>query len=240
MRKLPILALLLIAFQSALLAQTGRKEPTDKEDRKEDRKEAIDERKAKNKEKVDYNLFRRQMLSLKEFAEERKKIPELQKQSKGVVKIVAYVDSLDADDGKNRSLVGYICEVVGDNATNVYEATYDRTTKKIINVKQTQEGAELEKEAAATKSVKGGSRKTAVKKTDDEDADVDEKKAEKKPTAKKAAPKKKTDDDDAEEQPERKPTVKKAAPKKKTDDDEEEEEEEEKPVRKKQKDDEED
>lgn len=232
MRKTYLLTLLLLALQFTIMAQTGKKEPMDKEDRKE----AIDERKAKNKDKVDNNLFRRQMLSLKEYADERKKIPELQKTNKGVVKVVAYVDTLDGDDGKNKSLIGYICEIVGDNATNVYEATYDRAQKKIINVRMTQEGAELEKEAAAAK----GASKKAVKKTDDDDAD--EPKAAKKTTTAKPAPKKKTDEDeDAEERAEKKPVVKKAPPKKKTDDDDEEEEEEkEKPVKKKQKDEDED
>lgn len=234
MRKLQLLTLLLIAFQSTLIAQTGKKTPADKEDRKE----ALDERKAKNRDKVDNNLFRRQMLSLKEYADERKKISELQKLNKGVVKVLAYVDTLDADDGKNKSLIGYICEIVGDNATNIYEATYDRAQKKIINVRMTQEGAELEKEAAAAQP-KGASKKVG-KKSDDDDAD--EPKAAKKPATSKLAPKKKNDDDEeAEERTEKKPVVKKAPPKKKSDDDDDDEEEEkEKPVKKKQKDEDED
>lgn len=140
-------------------------------------KEDKEEKKARVKDKVDYNVFRRQMLSLKEYLDERKKIPSLQKESKMHVKVVAYVDSTDGGDD-SKTLTGYIRQDVGDNSTNVYEVTYDRATKKITLVKPTGETNEIEKqEKAAPKKTPV---KTEVKKKpktdEDEDDDADEEK----------------------------------------------------------------
>jgi len=165
-----ILAILLALASATAIAQTD----------KEERNEQQEEKKAANQNKVDYNLFRRQILGLKEFSEERRKIPALQKANKSPVKIVAVVDSLSDNEDPKR-ITGYIRQDIGDNSTNVYEVTFDRSIKKIIFVKPTGEANDEEKE---------------------ETADA------KKPTSKHAAPKKKKADDDDEEE-EEKPSKKK-------------------------------
>ena len=121
-----IVLLLLLSFNITSYAQT------DKDDRKQDIRDNAQERKTITKEKVDYNLFHRQIIALKEYADERKKIPALQKASKMPVKIVSTIDSVDdvLDNDKNKTLTGYITENVGDNSVNVYEITYDRSLTK--------------------------------------------------------------------------------------------------------------
>lgn len=134
------------------------------------------------KDRSDYSLFRREIGTLKEFADERKKIPALQKENKEVVKVTATIDSVDSDDTtKNKFLTGYITQTIGDNATNAYELTFDRTTRKITHIKRTGESAEPEP------------------------AEVKEKKVPPKTEVKKAAPKKKKsgDEEDDEEEEEK-------------------------------------
>ncbi|MES2701822.1 MAG: hypothetical protein V4649_04240 [Bacteroidota bacterium] len=132
-------------------------------------KEEKQDRKAASQQKVDYNLFRRQMLTLKEYSDERRKMAELQKTTKDQVKLVAYVDSTnEADDSK--TLVGYIRENVGENSTDLYEVTYDRSLKKIIFVKATGETVELDEERAKGKP---GTKKPAAKKSKDDEDDED-------------------------------------------------------------------
>jgi hypothetical protein len=138
-------------------------------------KEDKEEKKARIKDKTDYNTFHHQMLSLKEYADERKKIPALQKANKMTVKVVAVVDTSGSDDGSNKTLTGYIRQDMGDNSNNVYEVTFDRAQKKIIAVKHTGEGEEVEKEDAPEK--KTSAKKTIRKKSkddDDDDADDDD------------------------------------------------------------------
>jgi hypothetical protein len=157
---------------------------TDKEDKKEEK----EEKRAQVKQKVDYNVFRRQILALKEYGDERRKIPELQKATKQPVKLVAYVDSTnDADDGK---IVGYIRENVGDNSTDIYEVTYDRALKKIILVKPTGETVEIDKDEKATAKKGAGAKPTAKKQK--EEGDEDEEPA----PAKSKKNQRDTDDDD--------------------------------------------
>jgi len=160
---------------------------TDKEERKQDIRENAQERKTITKEKVDYNLFHRQLIALKEYADERKKIPALQKASKMTVKITTSIDSLDeqTDDSKYKTITGYITENVGDNSVNVYEVTYDRTQKKIVSVKATGETSDVDQEDAADKKTTT-KKASAKKKGDDDDDDADDD----------AAPKKKTKDKD--------------------------------------------
>jgi hypothetical protein len=103
------------------------------------------------------------------------------------VKILTSIDSLDdqADDSKNKTITGYITENVGDNSVNVYEVTYDRSSKKIVSVKATGETSDIEQEDATDK--KTPAKKTSAKKKgddDDDDADDD------------ATPKKKTKEKD--------------------------------------------
>jgi hypothetical protein len=132
-------------------------------------KEEKEEKKELAKQKVDYTVFRRQMLTLKEYSDERRKIAELQKTTKQPVKITAFVDSAsDADDTK--ILIGYIRESVGDNATDIYEVTYDRSLKKIIFVKPTGEILEIDGEDKITK--KAGAKKTVRNKEEDEDGEA--------------------------------------------------------------------
>jgi len=164
-----IIILLLLSFNISSYAQT------DKDDRKQDIRDNPQERKTITKEKVDYNLFHRQIIALKEYADERKKIPALQKASKMPVKIVSTIDSVDdvADNEKNKTLTGYITENVGDNSVNVYEITYDRSLKKIVSVKATGETSDAEQEESDKNT---GVKKTSAKKKkgEDDDDDVDE------------------------------------------------------------------
>ena len=103
------------------------------------------ERQARVNSKNDYATFKKQILGLKQYETERQKIPLLRKTSKMAVKVVAIVDSTD-NDGESKTLVGYIRQEVGDNTTNMYEITYDRSQKAIISVKHTQEGIDADKE----------------------------------------------------------------------------------------------
>ncbi len=154
----------------------------DKADHKQELRDNAAEKKIASKQKVDYNLFRRQILTLPEYADERKKVPALQKASKMTVKIVAYVDSLNDAGDDAKTLIGYISENIGDNTTNIYELTYDRSLKKIITVKPTGETPDIEQDDSDVK--KPTPKKTTAKKTkgDDDDEDTDEDK----PTKKKA------------------------------------------------------
>lgn len=164
-----IVLLLLLSFNITSYAQT------DKDDRKQDIRDNAQEKKTITKEKVDYNLFHRQIIALKEYADERKKIPALQKASKMPVKIVSTIDSVDdvLDNEKNKTLTGYITENVGDNSVNVYEITYDRSLKKIVSVKATGETSDIEQDESDKKT---GVKKTNAKKKkgDDDDDDTDE------------------------------------------------------------------
>ena len=168
-----ILFLLLISIPThAQVDKADVKEQ--KADRKQDIRENAAEHKALSKLKVDYNLFRRQMIALKEYGDERKKIPAIQKASKMTVKIVAYIDSVEADDS-SKTLTGFIAENVGDNSTNIFEITYDRSQKKITAVKPTDETSDIEQdENGDTK--KPGPKKAGAKKSkgDDDDDDIEE------------------------------------------------------------------
>lgn len=169
-----LLSFVIIILSANLFAQTSKE---DRADHKADVRERNDERYAKAHEKAEYNVFRRQMLVTKEYTDERKKIPALQKAAKTPVRVTVYVDSLsDADDSK--TLVGYIREDAGDNSVNVYEITYDRAQKKIVSVKPTGESIESDSEDAGEKKEK---EKTVKKKSkdDDDDDDTDEPKSSK-------------------------------------------------------------
>jgi hypothetical protein len=162
----------------------------DKDERREDRKEAQEEKKANNKNKVDYSVFRRQILTLPEYAEQRGKLQEIRKAGKGIPKIYAVVDSLnDTEDAK--LLTGYIMLTLGDNTANVYEVTYDRAVKKIVQVKPTGETLDIEKEERTEPTSKQNVKKSAPKKkTGDDDEDDEEDEEEEKPTrGKKKEPK---------------------------------------------------
>ncbi|MCW3123904.1 MAG: hypothetical protein JWQ38_3396 [Flavipsychrobacter sp.] len=132
--------------------------------------------------KNDYALFHKQILGLKEYLDERKKIPALQKANKAPVKVVGIVDSLEDDDTRS-VLTGLIRQDIGDNTVNIYELTFDRKVKKITGIKRTPEAIEADKEEAANKEEKITTVKTVekvvVKKKksdDDDDDDTDEEK----------------------------------------------------------------
>ena len=165
----------LLAFAASSFAQTNKDTKDDKVERKQEIRENAAEKKIVSKLKVDNNLFRRQMLALPEYADERKKIPALQKASKMPVKIAVYVDSLGDAGDEAKTLTGYICEIVGDNSTNIFEVTYDRALKKITTVKPTGETSDIEQDND-TEVKKAGAKKPAAKKAkgDDDDDDADE------------------------------------------------------------------
>ena len=171
--------LFLFALTTTAFAQSDK---SDRDDRKQEIRDNTQERKAIAKEKVDYNLFRRQMLALPEYIDERKKIPALQKASKMSVKIVAYVDTVDnlGDDAKNTPLTGYISEVVGYNTTNMFEVSYDRALKKIVAVKATGETSDIDAPDDAAKTTPGKKATTKKAKDEDEDDDADDDKPAKK------------------------------------------------------------
>jgi hypothetical protein len=165
----------------------------DRDERKEDRREAQEEKKANSKNKVDYSVFRRQILTLPEYAEQRSKLQEIRKAGKGIPKIYAVVDSLnDTEDAK--LLTGYIMLTLADNTANVYEVTYDRAIKKIVQVKPTGETLDIEKEEATEPTRKQNVKKPASKKkTGDEEEEEEEEEEEKATRGKKKEPK---DEDD--------------------------------------------
>jgi len=167
--KIIITLLLCFAFQATLFAQAPVRH-------------ASPEVRQRARDRSDYALFRRQMSTLKEFAEERKKIPALQKENKReIVKVGTAVDSVETDDtAKSKFITGYITQQIGDNSANAYEITFDRTLRKIINVKRT--GESTEPEQAEVKEKKTTAKDGAVKK---------------------AAPKKKRTGDDEEEEEEK-------------------------------------
>ena len=136
-----------------------------------------EESKQRSKDRAEYGAFRHQASTLKEFADEKRKIPKLQKDNKAIVKVVITIDSVDNDEVK--ALTGYITQQIGDNSVNVYELTFDRAAKKITAVKKTGDGEDPEaKEPQEKTTVKKGTAapeaKKAVKKKKDDDDDDDE------------------------------------------------------------------
>jgi hypothetical protein len=170
MKQFTLLVLFIVSTITIASAQTS---DNDRDERKTELREKNDDRHANAKQKVDYNLFRRQMLTLKEYTDERKKIPALQKATKSPAKVIVYVDT--AAEGDEKTLTGFIHEQAGDNSVNVYEITYDRAQKKIVAVKPTGETIDTEKEEASEKVTK---EKTVRKKSkdDDDDEETDEEK----------------------------------------------------------------
>ena len=153
---------------------------------REDKDEKNKARETRINTKNDYAIFRKQITALKEFSDEKKKVPRLQAENKMVpVKVVIAIDSVDEGD-TSKTLTGYIVQNIGDNATLLYDITYDRALKKIVSLKRTQEAIEADKAAKEEK---------------------EENVTDKKPGAKPAVHKKNKDDDDDDE-PEEKPSKK--------------------------------
>jgi|GEM_PF-1110122 len=168
--RISLLLVCLLTLSSSSFAQQKEKMTREEKDEKNQAREA------RINNKNDYVIFRRQILALPEYLDERKKMPVLQKANKGVVKVTAVVDSLE-DDDNSKALTGAIRQDIGDNTMNVYELTFDRKTKKIVGIKRTQEAMDADKEAAADKEEKTTTiktkEKTVVKKKKDEDEDED-------------------------------------------------------------------
>ena len=144
------------------------------------------EAKQKSKDRAEYGAFRKEIAALKEFADEKKKIPKLQKENKEVVKVIVTIDSVETDDASIKTLTGYITQQIGDNSTNAFEIIFDRATKKITTVKRTGESADPEPVEAKTKT-------TAVKKVapakkkkegDEDEEEEDKEEKEEKPAGK--------------------------------------------------------
>ena len=164
-----LIIIFLLALATTSSAQTKKEE---RDERIQDIHQNAAEKKIVSKLKVDNNLFRRQMLALPEYADERKKIPALRNASKMPVKIAVYVDSLGDAGDEAKTLTGYICENIGDNSTNIFEITYDRAAKKITAVKPTGETSDIEQDND-TEIRKPGVKKPAAKKNKGEDDDDD-------------------------------------------------------------------
>ncbi len=154
---------------------------------REEKNEQNQARNARMANKSDAAIFRRQLLALKEYADERKKIPALQKANKGVVvRVSVAVDTADlTDDAITKTLNGYIKQDIGDVSNNTYEAIFDRTLKKITSLKKTGDGEEVEKAEAPEKAEpkKTDTKKPTVhkkNKDDDDDDDADDDKPAKK------------------------------------------------------------
>ena len=194
--KLKNTIILLLCLMQAFTSVAQQKDKMTREEKDEKNQARLTRISNKN----DYVVFHRQLLALKEYADERKKIPVLQKANKGIVKVVAVVDSLDDEmDAKNKTLLGYIRQDIGDVTTNMYEITFDRQQKKIVTVIRTPEAMEADKEELADKAEKTTTVKTKEKTTvvthkkkseDDDDDDADEDKP-----APKSKSKKDSDDD---------------------------------------------
>ncbi len=150
---------------------------------------ASPEARQKARDRADYNTFKRKIVETKEFGEEKKKIPLIKKGGKDIVKVYATVDSVETseDTTQNKFITGYITQAVGDNVANIYELKFDRTSKKIVNIKKTGEGIEPEsdepKAKPAAKKPAGTPQTAAPKKKksedDEEEGDEPEEKEEK-------------------------------------------------------------
>ena len=133
----------------------------------------------KANDRAEYGNFHKQIMALKEFSEERKKIPRLTKENKVAVKVIATIDSADTEgDTSVKTLTGYITLQIGDNAANIFEVIFDRKTKAITSVKKTAEAEAAEAEQAEVKEKpepkKTEAKKPATKKNKDEDGDDDD------------------------------------------------------------------
>ncbi len=164
MNKIKLFLIVFVSISySYVIAQTPVKEP----------------QKINAADKSDMIAFHRQIITLKQYAEERSKIPALKKLKKVNVKVSAVIDTVtsDTDEAKSRTLTGYIKQEIGDTAANVYEITFDRVEKKIIAIKRTGEGEDVEskEEKAEDAKIKATKKVTPVKKKKEDDEDDDDK-----------------------------------------------------------------
>ena len=123
--RITILFLIALAICSPSFAQ-NQKEKMTREEKNEKNQARLDRINNRN----DIAVFRKHMLGLKEYANEKKKMAALQKTSKMAVKLSAVIDSDAVENAsESKTLLGYIKQDVGDNTTNLYEITYDREAK---------------------------------------------------------------------------------------------------------------
>jgi len=107
----------------------------------EDREEKI----ARLKARADNSTFGKQIKMLKKYKEELKKLPKLSKENGHPCKIVVEIDSASADDvaAGNSTINGYIKEDIGEMSVTAYEIQFDRTTQKIVAVKNDLDGVDV-------------------------------------------------------------------------------------------------
>ena len=148
------------------------------QDDKDERKEQQAEKKEQSKEKVDLNLFHRQMLTLPEYSNERRRLAS-QNGDKG--KVTAYVDT--ATDAENsKFLTGYIARSSGGEVVNLYEVSFDRSIRKIVGIKPTGEATgNANMDEDHDEPTLPAARKTTRQKAGDDDEEEEEKPARKKP-----------------------------------------------------------
>ena len=93
----------------------------------------------KSQIKSDSALFYHQIVALKEYKSELKKLPKLSKENGKAVKIKIEIDAMSQDvdddaDAKNTIITGYIKEDFGDMVTEAYQISFDTVTKKITSI----------------------------------------------------------------------------------------------------------
>ena len=188
-RHLLLFCCILLSVASFGQGQKEKMTREEKNERNQARQERID---LKN----DMVIFKKQILGLKEYGLERKKIPDLQKTSKMTVKVTAVIDSESTENSaESKTLIGYIKQDVGDNTTNMYELIFDRSLKKISSVKRTPEAIDADRELAEDKEEKASAK--------EEKASVKKGSVSKKPVAKKNKDEDDEDDEADEEKPSR-------------------------------------
>lgn len=144
------------------------------------------------KDKAEYSQIKRLILALPEFAAEKKKIPTILAANRGQsVKVIPTVDSVEGDTTTIKTITGYITQLVGDNATNVYEVTYDRKEQKLTSVKRT--GEQQEPEVAPKQ--KPTKTKIAAKPKQQKEEEEEEEDTEEAPTPKGSKPTKEKDEE---------------------------------------------
>ena len=144
------------------------------------------------RDKAEYSQIKRLILALPEFASEKKKIPTILAANRGqAVKVIPTIDSVEGDTTTIKSITGYITLLVGDNATNVYEVTYDRKEQKLTSVKRT--GEQPEPEVAPKQ--KASKAKTTAKPKQQKEDEEEEEEAEEAPTPKGTKPTKDKDEE---------------------------------------------
>ena len=162
LRKLSLLSVALVALVSVVVAQSS-------------------DTRMRVADKSDIINFHRQILGLKEYNDERSKIPALQKANKVTVKVKAIVDTADLssdgdEDGKpNTKLTGYIRQEIGSESYDLYQLTFDRIKKKITAVVPVTDSAEARKSIVQPAGKKPVAKKNAKKGDDDDDDDDEEK-----------------------------------------------------------------